>query len=202
MVDAVGPSGIAKVELWGTRDGGRTWNSFGTDPDRQSPMIVTLHEEGTYGFCVSVQNGVGLGGDPPKPGQTPDIWVTLDVTKPEVRLICAEQGTGERAGKLVIRWEARDWLLASHPISLYYSETLGGPWVPIVASLENVGQYDWTVQGRVPDRIHLRIEARDAAGNLGIYETPQPVVLDRLRPTAHIHGLRPVSPAPSAATPR
>ncbi len=38
-VEGVGPSGIARVELWGTRDGGRSWSSYGIDNDNRSPIL-------------------------------------------------------------------------------------------------------------------------------------------------------------------
>ena len=31
-LQAVGSWGVAKVELWGTQDGGKTWVSYGVDP--------------------------------------------------------------------------------------------------------------------------------------------------------------------------
>ena len=61
-VDAVGPSGIAKVELWGTQDGGQTWRSYGIDPDNRSPIRAKVEGEGLYGFRVVVQSGSGLAG--------------------------------------------------------------------------------------------------------------------------------------------
>lgn len=191
-VDTVGPSGIAKVELWGTRDGGRTWDSFNQDNDRRSPMVATVNEDGLYGFRVCVQNGVGLGNGPPQSGQAPDIWIGVDRAKPDVRILSAEQGSGELSGRVLIRWDTRDWVLSARPVSLYYAATMGGPWALIVGGLESAGQYNWLVEGRVPERIFLRAEARDEAGNLGIFETPQPVVLDKLRPSVHIREVRPV----------
>jgi hypothetical protein len=191
-VDAVGPSGIARVEVWGTRDGGRNWTSFGVDEDRESPILVTAEEEGIYGFCVCVENGVGLGGGPPPSGRPPDIWIGVDLTKPAVRLIDAEQGTGPQAGQLLLRWEARDWALTAQPVSLFYSANPVGPWTPIVSGLQRAGEYPWTVASDVPERLYLRVEARDEAGNLGIYETPQPTLLDRLRPSVHIRDVRPL----------
>ena len=44
----------------------------------------------------------------------------------------------------------------------------------------------------MPERIYLRLEIRDEAGNLGAYETSDPVSLDRHRPEGHIRGVRPV----------
>lgn len=190
--DSVGPSGVARVELWGTRDGGKTWSSFGTDDDTQSPMIVNAPGEGPYGFRVAVESGVGLGGDPPVAGTVPDLWIGVDLTKPDVRLLASRQSTGIEAGKLMISWEARDSLLASQPISLFYSQAPGGPWTPIAANLENTGNYGWDVPATVPDEFFLRVEVRDAAGNLGICESPQSIHLDRQRPNVRIRGVRPL----------
>ena len=64
-VEAVGSSGVAKVELWGTRDGGRHWSSFGVDTDNRSPAVVTVEGEGVYGFRVVIHSGNGLSGARP-----------------------------------------------------------------------------------------------------------------------------------------
>ena len=65
-IDSVGSSGVGKVELWGTRDAGRTWSIFGIDPDNRSPLPVNLEAEGIYGFRIVVQSGSGLGGRAPR----------------------------------------------------------------------------------------------------------------------------------------
>src|SRR4029077_6326033 len=71
-IDGIGPSGIAKVELWGTRDGGRNWASFRLDNDNRSPIHTTVDGEGLYGFRMVVQSGNGLGGRAPQAGDSPD----------------------------------------------------------------------------------------------------------------------------------
>lgn len=190
-VESVGPSGIAQVELWATLDGGHTWASFGKDPGRRSPMVVTVNEEGLYGFRVAVRSGAGLGGDPPKSGDTPDLWVAVDLSKPNCRIVSAEQTTGDQAGQLLIRWEASDRWLSPRPVTLFYSESRDGPWTEIAANLENTGQYAWAVDGRVPGKIYLRLEVRDEAGNLGIFETRDPIPLDQLRPSVKIRQVKP-----------
>jgi hypothetical protein len=43
----------------------------------------------------------------------------------------------------------------------------------------------------VPARFHLRIEARDAAGNIRSVETPEPVLVDLARPTVKILDVAP-----------
>ncbi|HZZ27034.1 MAG TPA: Ig-like domain repeat protein [Pirellulales bacterium] len=200
-VDGIGPSGIARVELWGTRDGGRTWNSYGVDNDNRSPIRATVEGEGLYGFRVVVQSGNGLGGLPPHSGDAPDLWVMVDLTKPNVRLIDATAGDGIHSGELLLRWEASDATLAVRPITLLFSDRPGGKWSIIAAGLENTGQYAWRPDSRAPDHIYLRIEARDEAGNVGVFEAAQPVTLDRIRPEGRIRGVRPSSDTASGPAP-
>jgi hypothetical protein len=191
-VESVGPSGVDRVELWGTRDGGRTWASFGVDEDKRSPLVVTVPEEGIYGFHVAVRSGAGLGGEAPQPGDPPDVWVGVDWTKPLARITAAEQTTGDRGLQLTIRWEAKDAMLAARPVSLYYAENRGGPWSAIAVGLENSGQHSWSIERQVPERLFLRLEVRDEAGNLGIHEPPEPVYVDRRKPQVRIRGVRPL----------
>jgi hypothetical protein len=190
-VDGIGPSGIAKVELWGTRDGGHTWSSYGVDSDNRSPIRANVDGEGLFGFRIVVQSGNGLGGLPPHAGDAPDLWVTVDLTKPNVRLVDATAGDGPHSGELLIRWEASDAALAARPITLLFSDRPGGQWSIIAAGLENTGGYAWRPDSRAPDHIYLRVEARDEAGNIGTFEASQPVTLDRIRPEGHIRAVRP-----------
>ncbi len=189
-IDSVGPSGIAKVELWGTRDGGRTWSSFGVDSDNRSPMPVNVDADGVYGFRVVVQSGSGFGGRQPAEGDTPDIWIGVDLTKPTGRIISALVAAD--GSELVISWEASDDVLDPRPITLSFGSSAQGPWTPIASGLENTGNYHWRLDSRVPDRIYLRLEVRDEAGNLGVFDAAEPVSLDRHRPEGRIRGVRPL----------
>lgn len=71
------PASDEQVEFWGTRDGGRTWLSYGTAPDKRSPMVLTVNEEGVYGFRIGVRRGGGGGSEAPPSGAVPDLWVVV-----------------------------------------------------------------------------------------------------------------------------
>ncbi|MGA2032886.1 MAG: hypothetical protein ABSG68_11550 [Thermoguttaceae bacterium] len=186
-VESVGPSGIARVELWGTRDGGRTWRSFAIDEHKRSPMVVNVGDEGLYGFRVVAQSGTGRGGRPPQSGDRPDLWIGVDLTKPTARITSVTQGNGTSADKVTIAWEAADdMLLAARPISLSYGPGPAGPWTLIAGGLENSGHHTWQVDSRVPPQVYLHVEVRDEAGNVGVYDTPDAVSIDHANPTARI----------------
>ncbi len=190
-VQSVGAAGLSKVQVWGTRDGGRTWSSFAVEPARNGPVHVNVDGEGLYGFRITVLDGNGVGGKAPQAGDLPELWVGVDLTKPTAQLTGVDLGTGPHAGELAIRWQAADALLAARPITLLFSDHSGGPWSIIAAGLDNTGVYNWRFNGRVPDTIYLRLEARDEAGNVGQFETPDPISLDPNRPHGVIRNVRP-----------
>ncbi len=191
-VESVGPSGVGRVELWGTRDDGQTWRSMAVDDDNRSPLRVKVDEEGVFGFRVAVANGAGIGGRQPAAGDRPDLLICVDTTKPVARITSVEQGADAEAGQLIVSWQADDRELAARPISLSFSQNREGPWTPIAARLENTGRYAWTIDRRSPPRIYLRLEVRDEAGNVGVHVTAEPVVVDQSRPTIRIRSIRPV----------
>jgi hypothetical protein len=156
-------------------------------------MLVTVEDEGLYGFRIVIQSGAGLGGNPPHRGDQPEVWIGVDMTKPVGRITGVQQGAGPDLDKLNITWEATDnQKLAGRPISLSYAETLGGPWNSIVGNLENTGRYTWLIDHRVPQRVYLRLEVRDEAGNVGMFETPEPVSIDHAIPSARIRDVYPL----------
>jgi hypothetical protein len=193
-VDDAGPNGPAVVELWVTRDGGRTWIRRGEDPDRTSPIPVDLGGEGTFGLCLVARAASGLGDQPPAPGDPPQIWVEVDGTAPHVQLDPPQVGTGPHLGKVAIRWRGSDLHLGPRPVSIAWrADQPGAPWHPIADRIENTGQYIWTVPPNVPPRFHLRVDVVDTVGNRGTAETAEgnPVIVDRTRPRSRIIGLDP-----------
>ncbi len=191
-LESVGAAGIAKIELWMTRDGGNTWNSVGVDPDNRSPVRTTVDGEGLFGYRMTVQSAGGAQPRPPQQGEQPEMWIGVDLTKPAVRLVNAELGQGSAQGEIAITWEARDALLAKQPVSLSYAERPQGPWTTIAAGLENTGRYAWRYDSQTPERIYLRLEVRDEAGNVGVSESIEPLSLERTNPAVRLRNVRPV----------
>ncbi len=200
-VDSVDLAAISHVELWRTRDGGRTWRSISLHQHGRSPILAKADEEGLYGYRVVVHSRTGAS-PAPQPGDPPDVWIRVDLTKPLARIVSAKEGSGAEADHLVITWTAEDEELDEEPVRLAYSRQIGGPWTDIAKRLPNTGRHAWPLPAGEPGPFYLRLEVRDVAGNVGSFETNQPVVLDRAPPKVHIREVRPLSDSSSRPAPR
>ncbi len=105
-------------------------------------------------------------------------------------------GRGNLSDRLVIRWTAADDHLDARPVGLFYSDKPAGPWQTIATNLENTGEYSWRLVRQMPERIYLRLEVRDVAGNLATVVSPSPTVLHLPQPTGRLRSVRPVTEDP------
>jgi hypothetical protein len=185
-IDEVGPSGVGSVELYISEDGGKKWFHYGGDPDRTSPMEVTVPRDGDFGFAFRVVNGLGRAAIPPQPGDRPEIQITVDRTPPILRLAPPQPGQGLDLNKVVIEWSAQDQNLGERPVALYYSLTPTGPWEAIQGWQPNAGRFTWAPPATLNQPFYLRADVRDAAGNVTRAFTEQPFLVDRSVPKARI----------------
>jgi hypothetical protein len=192
-LDDRGRWGVSKVELWGTRDGGQTWHCFARDDDYRSPLVVTVDEEGLYGFRIVVESA-GSVLQPPVSGDEPELWVAVDLHRPIIEMTAIERGAGNLVDHLILRWQASDDNLEARPISLFYSCRPTGPWSAIATNLEDTGAYAWRVERHVPARLYLRIEARDTAGNLAAFQTREPIEFDPHEPSGELRDAESIGP--------
>jgi hypothetical protein len=193
-LDAVGHWGVSRVELWGTRDGGQTWRSFAQDDDNRSPLVVTVDEEGVYGFRIVADSAGSAASARPQSGDAPELWVAVDLQRPVIELTAIDRGQGNLADHLILKWRAQDNNLESRPIAIFYSSRPTGPWSAVATNLEDTGEYAWRVERHVPARIFLRIEARDTAGNLAAFQTRQPVDVPDEALAGKLRGAAPAMP--------
>jgi hypothetical protein len=201
-VDKVGASGLGSVDLYVTRDDGATWQrltgeQLTASPDPASPspaqrsITADLPGEGRYGFYLIVRSGVGLGKQPPRNGDRPQMRVEVDMTAPEGTLYGLQPAQGQ-SNSVVVRWKASDLNLAERPIRLEWAERKGGPWQVIgEGDLPNTGYYSWKLPERIPGKVYLKMTITDLARNSGVAESAEPVTIDLTEPEARIIGLGP-----------
>ena len=185
QVEDVGPSGVSAVELFVTENGGQQWFRYGNDTDLRSPFQVDAQGEGTFGFAVRVRNGLGFADAPPQPGQAPEIVVTVDEAAPAVELAQPSVRV-DGFGTVQLAWRVTDLHPAPSPVRLEYSTTPNGPWTPVFDWQADQGGYDWSIRPGTPSSLYFRLLARDAAGNVGAAQTPQPVIVDLKKPVGRL----------------
>ncbi len=183
-VKDVGPSGLSSVELWYTQDG-KEWKKYDA-PTQAQAYVVEVDEEGMYGFTLLARSGTGIGKEPPQPGDQPQVWVVVDLTKPDVQLseVAPTTKTGQQS--VAIKWQASDKNLSRQPVALYYADREDGPWKQIACGLPNHGEYLWQVPQGTPARVLVRVEATDLAGNVGRAQSPKALLLDSCMPRVSI----------------
>ena len=183
-VGDVGPTGVSTVELWYTQDS-HTWRKNEAPAPTSPPYVAEVPGEGLYGFTLVARNGLGLGKPAPKPGDVPQVWVEVDLTKPIVTLQGVEAGFEGKPNLVVVRWSARDKNLGNRPITISYKAE-NGTWTPFATNVDNSGRYVWQVPSTFPNRFFVRVEAIDLAGNSAFAQSPNPVLLDMSQPTISI----------------
>jgi hypothetical protein len=207
-----GPSGLGTVDVYLTTDDGRTWDKSQIDPKAiqmpnpgevrgvngplQGSVTVPLPREGiVYGISLVVKSRAGLSKAPPQPGDAPQMRVELDTTPPDAELY-APMADPNKRDALMMRWKATDKNLADNPITLEWAPQRNGPWYFIgAAELPNTSQYSWQVPPDVPPTVFLRLTVRDSAGNTGVAQTAEPVLVDLSVPEATIIQRRPGGPS-------
>jgi len=212
-----GPSGIARVDLYVTRDDGRSWIRWSTHSGGESPLKVILDTkfnqdlEGEYGLRLVPVSGAGLSEGAPVAGSTPEMKVHLDVTAPVIKVYQPTPDINNR-GALMLHWEATDRNFGKEPISIEYSENPTGPWKPVTGGdtvipvagggiaatikVANTGNYSWQLPANLQTpKVYLKFVAVDLAGNRSEVVTPNPILVDLLKPKAKIQGITPTGPS-------
>lgn len=191
----VGPLGVRMVELWFTRDRGKTWELYGSDSDKQSPMEVEVKKQGLYGFRLVVHGHDAATPRPPEDGEPADIWIGVDWAKPFARIHRAAYGLGAEQDTVVIEWQAEDALLSELPITLNYSQSPQGPWTPIKVGLPNSGVYRWRPRQQLPALVYVQMEVGDLVGNVTSDTYTSPVTRRGAAPRGRIRDMRPLDQA-------
>ena len=179
----------AKVQLWGTVDGGQNWAVYAVDEDRVSPLVVDLPGEGIYGFRLVVA-GQGPSAERPRPGDVPHHTIGIDLTPPQIQELVVTSEAFDGSPALTVRWRTDDWRLDGEPVRLLYSHTPQGPWSPMAEGLPASGNYRWRPTGPVGPQIFVQLALQDVAGNVATYTAP-PATLPSPAPQGRILDVRP-----------
>jgi hypothetical protein len=176
---------VVRVEAYVTRNNGRSWTRAG---EGRSPMALTLPEEGLYGISLVVSTS-GQAAAPPAPGDAPDLWLEVDTTKPEVLVQSIQPGAGAESRVLTLVWSVNDRNLPGTPVEVLGAPSADGPWQSLARGLKGKDTTQVNVPAELGGRIYVRVQAVDKAGNVGRWETRDPIVLDSPKPKARVVGV-------------
>ncbi|MBI2808588.1 MAG: hypothetical protein HYX68_26670 [Planctomycetes bacterium] len=208
QVENTGFSGIGRVEVWITRDQGQNWQKLVEHTQSKNPLEVQLPGDGLFGVTLLASNGRGAIAAAPKAGDAPQGWIEVDTTKPSAQITGVRCATENGSTVVHIDWNVQDKNLTDGAVELYYGATPQGPWLPIAKGLKAQGQHRWTPPTSIGTQTHVRLLAKDAAGNEAIANTLEPVQFDDpARPRVVLRGIRtvasdgPVLPVPPQVAP-
>jgi hypothetical protein len=184
-VNVPGAAGVATVELWCTEDG-HTWAKRADLPAGRHSCVLHVDADGLYGFTVVACRGDGLAQLPPRDGDKPQILVEVDQTRPVVQILgTCWAGTAEEPA-FRVSWKASDRNLVGRPVSLSYGDGDHGPWHLVAGGLAAAGTYLWTLPAHAPEHLVLRVQALDAAGNVGATQMSLSSTLGGIVPSADV----------------
>jgi hypothetical protein len=190
MPHGAGDGRPLRVELWYTRDSGITWQRAGVDTDGRSPIDVSLPAAGLYGFRLLIVPDASNNENGPRTGESPETWVAIDDEPPQVEITEVTPSTGDPGDGVLIRYACRDQLPSPRGVRLSFSPGADGPWSTIADGIEPEGTHRWQPDRTTPGSVYIRIEATDAAGNVGRSVSPEPVAIAAAQVVGRLRGLR------------
>jgi hypothetical protein len=187
------PASPVDVELWGTFDGGSTWQVLAVDTDRTSPLTFSVDRECILGVRIALAAQGSQRVSPPAAGDRPELWIGIDRTAPRARILATRTGSGSLMGQALIDWEVVDQNLPLRPARLQYSPHRGGPWSTVAEGLPVRGRHAWRPPLEAPAELFFRLEVHDAAGNVSSDVTAEPLRIDRGAPQGLLRNVRPAA---------
>jgi len=152
----------AIVDLWYTRDRGRTWQQGDRKGYEASPISFRAPAEGLYGFVISLRRDSASPAQPPTAGTQPQRWVFVDATPPLLQWDAVEPAENfAKSRRVHLRWTAYDGNLSARPIALAWQSSIDQVWHVLEAAIPNTGRYDWIVPEQVAGQLTLDISVCD-----------------------------------------
>lgn len=187
---------LSSVRLWYTLDHGTTWQFFGEDGDRQSPLTFRASVEGLHGFFLVLSNATGPSSTDPSSGTEPQRWAYVDYTPPLVQMQPPRITLALGRRVIQIRWTAIDANFGTRPVEITYRRLPARQWNSIsIDPVANTGRYDWRPANDITGPVAVRMTVQDRGGNR-VTSEQQIVEIPPWRAKPN-----PISPvAPSSAT--
>jgi RNA polymerase sigma factor (sigma-70 family) len=193
-IDNSAKSKVERIIVWMTEDGAKTWKVLDRFPP--NPRIpIQVKKDGRYGFRLDTESAMGGRRAEPKAGDPPQIWIEVNETKPEVSKFDVSVGKEARKKEddmdvINFSWTVTGKNLTDEPITLFFGESVGGPWKAIAGKLPNNGQYTWSIPKDFPAEFVAQIQVVDRAGNIERRSTTNPVFVEFKAPKVRVKDVK------------
>lgn len=177
------PEGFAA--LFGSLDGGRTWEKLNTVPVANGSFIFSAPRDGRYAFAIRTTDAQGNLHDAVQ-GSAPELDVVVDTVAPEIRLELLDAGNGQ----VLINWITQDASIVPKTLMIEFADSTDGRWKSVPLTAATSGQV--SLQAPAGSVVSVRSTVQDAAGNQA--ESSAQLVL---RGLASIANVVPENPPPS-----
>jgi hypothetical protein len=151
---------IVKVELYVSRDSGRSWSRVAVNNPNDGYFRFEARDEGWFYFAPRTIDQDNRAYPANLDQLQPTIKVCVDSTPPEVALKASQP----RDGKVGVEWSVIDDNLDVNTLRLDY-RVAGGSWQELPAQKAASGERLWVPNSTSAMEVRLRVQ--DRAGNLG-----------------------------------
>ncbi|MFN9717478.1 MAG: hypothetical protein ACK58L_02225, partial [Planctomycetota bacterium] len=145
--------------LFGSQDGGQTWEQLQSVPASQGQFTFNAPRDGRYSFAIRVADAQGNLSAAQVQGAQPEMEVIVDTVAPELKLELFDSSPGQ----IIVSWTCTDLTADPETLAIEFSDAADGRWKPVQLQPAVNGQAMITVSsGRA---ISVRGMICDAAGN-------------------------------------
>lgn len=152
------PEGFAV--LFGSQDGGRTWQKLNTVPAVSNSFVFTAPRDGHYSFAIRTTDAQGNLQQAIQ-GSTPELEVIVDTVSPSIHLDLLDAGNGQ----VLVNWIVNDARVATQTLNIEFADGTDGRWKPVRFSAAASGQA--AIQTSPGSVVSVRAAVQDEAGNQG-----------------------------------
>lgn len=146
--------------LFGSQDGGRTWEQLQSVPASRGAFVFTAPRDGRYSFAIRMTDAQG-NLEMAIEGSQPEMEVVVDTVAPKLQLEIIEVTPGQA----LINWSSSDSSIVGDSFALECTEGLSGNRKPIQFTPSGSGQVRVAVASG--SMISVRASIMDQAGNRG-----------------------------------
>jgi len=160
------PAPVEQVDLWVTRDGGKTWSREPGRPCGRQTLAFQAPADGWYGFYLVLHNSAGVSADPPAAGTEPHSMAIVDTVAPVLQLHRGSEPPRIVAGcPFSLRLSLIDEHLGPRPLRAFTRTHGEETWVDGGWADLDGPELTWSAPADLAGPVDLRIVATDLAGN-------------------------------------